>query len=77
MIASLLFYETILLKSKNIPSILEPTLPRKTRALTRFEIGTGIPSYPEKSRDYYKRIYFEALDLIINAIEAAVQPAKF
>ncbi|XP_028412554.1 uncharacterized protein LOC114535447 [Dendronephthya gigantea] len=64
-----LFYETILLKSKNIPSISESTLLRKRRAPARFEIGTGVPSFPTTSQDYYKQIYFECINFMINAIE--------
>ena len=73
----ILFYEAILIKSKNIPSISEPTLPRKRRAPARFEIGTGMPSYPTTSQDYYRQIYFECIDFMINAIEQRFNQPSF
>ena len=62
------FYDTVLLKSKNYPSVTEPMLPRRTRALRRIEIGTGEQAYPATAQNYYRRIYFEAIDLMVNAI---------
>ena len=56
------FYDAVLLKSKNYPSMTEPMLPRRTRAPRRIEIGTGDPTYRATARDYYRRIYFEAID---------------
>ena len=44
-------------------------LPRRTRAPRRIEIGTGEPTYPVTAQDYYRRIYFEAIDLMMNAID--------
>ena len=73
----ILFYEAILLKSKNIPSISEPTLTRKRRVPARFEIGMGIPSYPTTSQDYYRQIYFECIDSMINAIEQRFNQPRF
>ncbi|CAB4034968.1 zinc finger MYM-type 1-like [Paramuricea clavata] len=73
----ILYYEAILIKSKNIPSISEPTLPRKRRAPARFEIGTGMPSYPTTSQDYYRQIYFECIDFMINAIEQRFNQPSF
>ena len=46
-----------------------PMLPRRTRAPRRIEIGTGEPTYPVTSQDYYRRIYFEAIDLMMNPID--------
>ena len=43
-------------------------MPRRTRAPRRIEIGTGEPTYPVTAQDYYRRIYFEAIDLMMNAI---------
>jgi hypothetical protein len=52
-------------------------IPRKRRAPARFEIGTGMPSYPTTSQDYYKRIYFESIDFMINAIEQRFNQPSF
>ena len=32
----------------------------------RIEIGTGEPTYPVTAQDYHRRIYFEAIDLMMN-----------
>ena len=45
-----------------------PMLPRGTRAPRRIEIGTGGPAYPVTAQDYYRRIYFDAINLMMNAI---------
>ena len=71
-----LFYETILLKSKIILSLSEPTMPRKRRAPSRFEIKTGMASCPVTADDYYKRI-FEAIDSMTNAIEQRFNQPRF
>ena len=72
------FYESVLLKSKKHPSILEPALPRRTRAPSRFEIGgNGEPSYPATPQDRYRRIYFEAIDLMVNAIDQRFKQPSF
>ena len=71
------FYDAVLLKSKNYPSMTEPMLPRRTRAPRRIEIGTGDPTYPATARDYYRRIYFEAIDLMVNAIDQRFDQPSF
>ena len=43
-------------------------LPRRTCTPRRIEIGTGEPTYLVTAQDYYRRIYFEAIDLMMNAI---------
>ena len=71
------FYDAVLLKSKNYPSMTEPMLPRRTRAPRRIEIGTGEPTYPATTQDYYRRIYFEAIDLMVNAIDQRFDQPSF
>ena len=43
-------------------------LPRRTRPPRRIETGTGEPTYPVTAQYYCSRIYFEAIDLMMNAI---------
>ena len=43
----------------------DPVLPRKRKTPRRFEIG-GAP--PEFCAEHYHRIYFEGLDLLVQAI---------
>ena len=63
------FHDGVLLKSKSYPSMSGLMLPRRTRAPRRIEIGTGEPTYPVTAQDYYRRIYFEAIDLMMNTID--------
>ena len=70
------FYDAVILKSKNYSSMTGPVLPRRTRA-PRIEIGTGEPAYPPTTQDYYRQIYFEYIDLIVNAIEQRFEQPSF
>ena len=36
----------------------------------RFAVGDAEPEYPDTPYDYFKPIYYEALDLIINCIKS-------
>ena len=49
--------------------VSDPVLPHRTKAPKRYRIGTGEGSNPERVEDYYRHVYFEALDLIINCIK--------
>ena len=67
----------VLLKSKSHPSMSGPMLRRRTRAPRRIEIGTGEPTYPVTAHDYYRRIYFETIDLMMNAIDQRFDQPSF
>ena len=54
-----------------------PVLPRRTRAPRGIEIGTGEPAYPATTQDYYRQIYFESIDLMVNAIEQRFDQPSF
>ena len=60
-------------------SITEPEVPRNKRAPGRFEAGTGMPSFPVTStpEQVHRRIYFEALDLIVSSIEERFDQPSF
>ena len=62
------FYYTVVRKREMHPSISHLELPRRRRAPARFEIGNGTPYFPETPKDLYRKVYFEALDLIIASI---------
>ena len=49
--------------------VSDPVLPHRRKVPRRYEIGTGEGSHPEEVEDYYRRIFFEALDLTINGIQ--------
>lgn len=63
------FYQNTLQKKQRFhDDIGEPKVPRKRKAPSRFEEGTGAPSFPETPEDLYRRVYFEAIDLLVSAI---------
>ena len=63
------FYDAVLRNRQNYPSMTEPMLPRRTHTPRRIEIGTGEPTYPATAQDFYRQIYFAAIDLMVNAID--------
>ena len=72
------FYETTLSKKQRFHAdVGEPEVPRKRKAPARFEEGTGAPSFPKTPEDLYRRVYFEALDSIIAAIEERFEQPGF
>ncbi|XP_076347747.1 zinc finger MYM-type protein 1-like [Tachypleus tridentatus] len=60
-------YEEVHRKAMEL-NISEPQMPRQKREPKRFEVGTGEPSFPSSPKEFYRRQYFEVLDLAINAI---------
>ena len=52
-------------------------LPRRTHAPRRIEIGPGEPTCPVTAQDYCRRIYFEAIDLMVNAIDQRFDQPSF
>ena len=71
------FYDTVVTMRKTHPSISEPALPRQKQAHSRFAIGTGPPSYPATPQEHYIRIHFEAIYLMVNAIDNRFNQASF
>ena len=47
----------------------EPVLPRRRKRPLRYEEGTSDGHHPREVEDLYRPIYYEALDLITNAIK--------
>ncbi len=62
-----LFWEKICKEVEHF-SISPPGLPRRHKAPRRFEEGDAESVFPETPDDYYRPIYFEALDLITTSI---------
>ena len=60
------FYAIISRKSEGL--LGKPTLPRKRCTSARLEVGAGAPSYPQTAKDHFRRVYYEAIDLIVSAI---------
>ena len=62
------FWSTTVQKAKDL-CIHDPVLPRKRRAPRRYEVGSGEGSFEEDVQVHYRRIFYEALDLIISCIK--------
>lgn len=60
-----LFWKTISRKATTL-DLPEPELPRRRKMPKRYETGNAESDYPTTPYAYYKAIYYEALDLIIN-----------
>ena len=61
------FYANVSCKSEGL--LGEPTLPRKQGGWTGgLEVGASAPTYPQTANDHFRRVYYEAIDLIISAI---------
>ena len=69
------FYANVSRKSEGL--VGEPTLPRKRRAPARLEVGAGAPSYPQTAKDHLRRVYYEAIDLIVSAIDQRFNQESF
>ena len=71
------FYNVVLKKMKELPFISEPKLPRKPRApdypiINHFGSSSNKQSnayHTNKPRDYYRVIYYEALDFSITSLK--------
>ena len=48
--------------------VSSPVLPRRRKMPKQFEVGSSTPEYPTTVQDYFRRTYFEALDLVIESI---------
>ena len=51
--------------------------PRKRCAPSCFEVGTSEPQYSSTARDYYRGLYFEALDCLTSAINERFNQSVF
>ncbi|CAB4030796.1 zinc finger MYM-type 1-like [Paramuricea clavata] len=71
------FFQTILKKKEALKDISEPEVPRKRKAPARYEVGEGEPWYPKTSEDLYRKICYEALDLIVSAINERFDQPSF
>lgn len=63
-----LFWENLLLSSKSL-DLPEPSLPRKRKMPKRFESGQVEASFHTSPDQYFKQIYYEGLDLVINCVK--------
>ena len=61
------FYQLVL-RDQSCVGISAPCLPRKRHAPQRYEVGSSVGSFHESLKDYYRQIYFGALDHAMEAI---------
>ena len=47
----------------------EPSLPRRRKMPKRYEQGSGAHFFPETNQQRYRKVYFEALDLVVNCVK--------
>ena len=64
-----LFWQKIEIIKKDL-DIEDPKLPRKRKVPRRYEDGNGEAKFDTDVKAYYKKIYYEVLDLIINCIQS-------
>ena len=81
---SQLFYDAVKKAANSIKGIGQPAMPRKRKrpsySIIQYVVGYEGPAsnahYPETTEKYFKQMYFEALDAVVNAMEDHfVQPA--
>lgn len=63
-----LFWENVCQKASTL-GVDDPVLPRKRRRPQRYEDGNSTEYHPDSPEVYYKPIFFESIDLIVNCIE--------
>ena len=70
------FWRNVLQTKENL-DVDDPTLPRRRKTPRRLETGNGEPSFPDSPKDLYRQVYFEAIDLVVNAIKARFNQPGF
>ena len=63
-----IFWQEVMKKQSEL-DVDEPTLPRRRKAPSRFEVAAGESHYPSSIEDHCRVQYFEALDLLIACIK--------
>ena len=53
----------------------DPVLPRRRKVPRRFE-GDAPPEYPPTPKDMYRRVYYEALDLLVQTIQSTKETTQ-
>ena len=49
--------------------INEPELPRQRKQPRRYEVGLSTGDFHQEPKAYYRQLYFEAIDVIVNCIK--------
>ena len=69
------FYANFFRKSESLFGA--PTLPRKRCTPARLHVGAGAPSYPQTTKDQFRKVCYEAIGLIVGlSISALIRKAS-
>ena len=71
-----LFWKYVDLRRLSL-EVSDPSLPRKRKVPRRFETGEAASEHPLTAKDHYRRIYFQAIDLIISTIKGRFEQKGF
>jgi len=63
-----LFWDKVMKEIQNV-DVGQPVLPRARKVPKRFETSRSVSSHPDSPKSFYRIVYFEVLDLVINAIK--------
>ena len=69
------FYANVSRKSEGM--LGEPTLPRKRCTSAGLEAGACVPSYPQTAKDQFRKVCYEAIDLVVGAIDQRFNQESF
>ena len=62
------FWDLVIAAHEDV-DVDDPTLPRRRKVPIRFHEGSAPAEFPQNCKAYYRQAFFEALDLVINAIK--------
>lgn len=71
-----LFWKRVDLKIKEL-NVDEPQLPRQRKAPKRYDDGLSTGYFRGSTKEHYKQICYEALDLIISCVEDRFDQAGY
>ena len=57
--------------------VSEPTLPRRSKVPRQYDIGMSSGHFPANVEDYYRPIYYEAIDTLVQCISKHVDQPGF
>ena len=63
-----LFWETVTHKA-NALEVSDPSLPCRRQRPARYESGSATPEFVDNAQDYFRQIYFNAIDTVTACIK--------
>ena len=63
------FWSTVISKVAATEGVQGPKLPRQKRMPARFKTGRAAPEYPENVQVYFRQIYYQCIDSVVNLIK--------